>query len=223
MDDLRDLCAFNQNISVCLGKSIQHMTDSLFITMSNFTLMRRDAYFDHLLKPGVKQDYWCSLKNPPLQSYGLFPDDALCNAEEDINKFESNRRTSQPRSGPWAFPQKKPNRSIHTHQWHQALGNRRVPSPMLLLVTNRHGDLLAIVQIHLDHQEAEGGVASAAQSPPVVLISLNDNYCLSVHTAPNSVKELSLGVVPNQDFVPTAQNINFVSNNLRPPQKKGKE
>ena len=43
VDDLKDLCAFNQNVSVCLGKSMQHMTDALFITMSNFTLMRRDA------------------------------------------------------------------------------------------------------------------------------------------------------------------------------------
>ena len=75
---------------------------------------------------------------------------------------------------------------------------------MLLMVTNRHGDLLATVQIQLDHQEVEGGVASMARSPPVVLISLNENYCLNVHTAPNSVKEPSVGFVPNQDFVLSA-------------------
>ena len=74
---------------------MQHMTDLLFITMSNFTLMRRDAHLDHL-KPGVKQDNWCALRYAPLHSYGLFPDDALRKAEEDITKFESTRRTSQP-------------------------------------------------------------------------------------------------------------------------------
>ena len=58
---------FNQNVSVCLEKSMQHMTDSLFVTMSNLTLMDRDVYLDHL-KPGVKQDNWYSLRNAPLQS-----------------------------------------------------------------------------------------------------------------------------------------------------------
>ena len=67
VDDLRDLCAFNENVSVCLGKSMQHMTDSLFITMSNFTFMHRDAYLDHL-ETGLKQDN-CALRNAPLQWY----------------------------------------------------------------------------------------------------------------------------------------------------------
>ena len=98
MDDLKDLCALNQNLSFCLGKSMQHMTDSLFITMSNSTLMRRDAYLGHL-KPGVKRDNWFALRNAPLHSYGLFPDDALRKADEDITKFELSRRTSQPSSG----------------------------------------------------------------------------------------------------------------------------
>ena len=60
-----------------------------------------------------------------------------------------------------------------------------------------------------------------ARSPPVVLISLNDNYSLHVHTAPNSVKEPNMGFVRSQDFVISVQNVNFVSSNLRPPQKKG--
>ena len=105
VDDPRDLCAFNQNVSICLGKSMQHMTDSVFITMSNFTLMWRDAYLDHL-KPGVKQDNWCALRNAPLHSYGLFPDDALRKAEEGVTIFQSIRRTCQPGSGSGAFLQK---------------------------------------------------------------------------------------------------------------------
>ena len=60
-----------------------------------------------------------------------------------------------------------------------------------------------------------------ARSPPMVLINLNDNYCLSVHIAPNSVKEPNVGFVPIQDFVLSVQNVNFVSSNPRPPQKKG--
>ena len=111
--------------------------------------------------------------------------------------------------------------STLTPQWLQAHGNRRVPSPVLLVVTNRLGDLLAVVRSPLNLPEAEGGVAFVARSPPVVLISLNDNYCLNVHTAPNSVKKPNVGFVPRQDFVLSVQNVNFVSINTRPLQKKG--
>ena len=111
--------------------------------------------------------------------------------------------------------------STLTPQWLQAHGNRRVPSPVLLVATNRLGDLLAVVRSPLDLPEAEGGAVSVARGPPVVLISLNDNYCLNVHTAPNSVKEPNVGFVPSQDFVLSVQNVNFVSSNPRPPQKKG--
>ena len=132
VDDLKDLCAFNQNVSVCLGKSMQHMMDSLFITMSNFTLMRRDAYLDHL-KSGVQQDNWCALRNAPLHSYGLFLDDALRKAEEDITKFESSRRTSQPSSGSGGFLQKKANRfhpypSVASGAWKRESTKSRAPS-----------------------------------------------------------------------------------------------
>ena len=85
-------------------------------------------------------------------------------------------------------------------QWLQVHGNRRVPSPVFLVVTNRLGDLLAVVRSSLDLQEAEGGAASVARSPPVVLISLNDNYCLNFHTALNSVKEPNVGFVPARTF-----------------------
>ena len=71
---------------------------------------------------------------------------------------------------------------------------------MFLVVTNRLGDLLAIVRSSLDLQEAEGGAASVTRSPPVVLISLNDNYCLNFHTALNSVKEPNVGFVPARTF-----------------------
>ena len=66
------------------------MTDSLFVTIAHLTLLRPDAYLDHL-KPGVGQDNWCALRKTPLQSDSMFPDDALHQAEDDIPKFEANR------------------------------------------------------------------------------------------------------------------------------------
>ena len=110
---------------------MQHMMDSLFITMSNFTLMRRDAYLDHL-RPGVKLDNRCTLRNAPLHSYGLFPDDALRKAEEDITKFESTRRISLPGSGSGGFPQKKSNRFYDYHQASTSKASHRTsPQPVL--------------------------------------------------------------------------------------------
>ena len=93
---------------------------------------------------------------------------------------------------------------------------------MLLVVTSQHGDLLAVVWSLTDLQKTEEGVASVVRSPPpVVLISLNDNYCLNAHTDPNSVKEPNVGFVSNQDIVVSVQNVNFFSNNQRSPQNKG--
>ena len=193
---------------------MQHMMDSLFITMSNFILMRRDAYLNHL-RSGVKQDNWCALRNAPLHSYALFPDDALCKAEEDITKFESSRRTSQPGSG--GFLQKKANRfhpypSVVSGAWKQEGTKSRAPS----------GDQPAwrsfgcsTEPTRPSRSRGRGGFRGSKPSHGV-----DDNYCLNVHTAPNSVKEPNVGVVPSQDFVLSVQNVNFFSVNTRPPQKE---
>ena len=52
MDELRDLTSFNQNVSVYLGKVMQHMTDSM-LPWENLVLLCCDAYLDHL-KPWLK-------------------------------------------------------------------------------------------------------------------------------------------------------------------------
>ena len=41
LDDLNDLASFNQYVSYCVGKAIQHLADVMFIQMANFTLLRR--------------------------------------------------------------------------------------------------------------------------------------------------------------------------------------
>ena len=46
LNDLRDIMAFHQRVSVAMGTSLQHLTDSLFVHMSNLILLRRDSYLD---------------------------------------------------------------------------------------------------------------------------------------------------------------------------------
>ena len=55
LNDLRDLMAFHQRVSVAMGTSLQHLADNLFVNLSNLILLRRDAYLD-FVTPGVKQD-----------------------------------------------------------------------------------------------------------------------------------------------------------------------
>ena len=103
--DLKDLSAFHTSISVALGTAFQHLADSLFVQLANFILLRRDSYLEYV-KPGLKPDTWNKLRNAPLFTYGLFPDDVLAVAEQDIQKQESNRSASGPGSGTFQHSRK---------------------------------------------------------------------------------------------------------------------
>ena len=128
LTEIRDLTAFNQNVSLCMGKSMQHLVDILFVQMGNITLLRRDAYLDRL-KQGIKPDTWCVLHNSHLNSSGLFPNDMVHRAEEEIAKSETERRTTQPGSGHGGYSSRKQNRyQPHQSSWNSnPEPNRPVP------------------------------------------------------------------------------------------------
>ena len=98
INDLKDLSAFHANVSVALGTSLQHLADSLFIQLANFVLLRRDSYLE-FAKTGLKPDTWNRLRNAPLFSSSLFPDDILATAEQDIAKFEATPSAQGPGPG----------------------------------------------------------------------------------------------------------------------------
>ena len=98
LNDLRDLMAFHQKVSVAMGTSLQHLADSLFVNMANLVLLRRDSYLD-FVKQSVKQDTMNLLRNAPLFGYGLFPDAAIMSAEQDIQKFETSSVAQRPGPG----------------------------------------------------------------------------------------------------------------------------
>ena len=97
----------------------------LFIRMANLTLLRRDAYLDHL-KPGVKQDHSFALQYSPLQPYGLFLNNSLHRAEDDITKFEATKQFTQPETGSGGFAHKK---ESHSSPRLQTPENKTQPSP----------------------------------------------------------------------------------------------
>ena len=102
LDELHYLASFNQNVSFAMGKSLQHLSDFIFVHMANLTLARRDAYLDNL-KPGVKPDTFSALRNCPLNGYALFPDAIIRKAEDEITQYENTKRSSQPGSGHGGF------------------------------------------------------------------------------------------------------------------------
>ena len=112
LNDLRDLIAFHQKVSIAMGTSLQHLADSLFVQMANLILLKRDSYLD-FVKPGVKQDTINSLRNAPMFGYALFPDAAIMTAEQDIHKAESSSIAQGP--GPGA-PQHTNWRGAHRYK-----------------------------------------------------------------------------------------------------------
>ena len=103
LDELHYMTSFNQNVSFAMGKSLQHLTDFIFVQMANLTLARWDAYLDNL-KAGVKADTFSALRNCPLDEYALFADSIIRKAEDMITQFENTKHTSQPGSGHGGSP-----------------------------------------------------------------------------------------------------------------------
>ena len=54
VDDLDYLVTFNRSISQAMARTMQDLSEGVFIYMSNFTLARRDSYLEYL-HAGVKQ------------------------------------------------------------------------------------------------------------------------------------------------------------------------
>ena len=79
---------FNTSITHVMAKTVEHLSDFVFVSVANTTLARRDSYLWHL-KSGIKPDTLASLRMAPLQMATLFPDDVLKQAEQDIANFES--------------------------------------------------------------------------------------------------------------------------------------
>ena len=89
VDELQYLMDFNTSISQAMAKTMEHLSDFVFVTVANTTLARRDAYLSHL-KSGINLDTLAALHTAPLQMATLFPDNILQQAEQDIATFESN-------------------------------------------------------------------------------------------------------------------------------------
>ena len=86
-DELQYLLIFNSSISQCMAKTMEHLSDFVFINVPKMTLARRDTYLD--IKTEIKQDTLSALRQAPLHLQTLFPDQLLKKAEEDSAKHKN--------------------------------------------------------------------------------------------------------------------------------------
>ena len=62
VDELQFVLDFNSSVCRVMAKSMEHLTEFVFVNMANATLLRRDSYLSYL-KAGVKADTECSPDN----------------------------------------------------------------------------------------------------------------------------------------------------------------
>ena len=101
VSELEYLTTFNRSISQAMARTMQDLSEAVFINMANFTLARRDSYLDYL-HAGVKQDTVNTLRTSPIHLNALFLDQLISRAEEEISMSEERRSSS----------------SSHRHQGH---------------------------------------------------------------------------------------------------------
>ena len=107
IEELDFLITFNKSITQAMARTMQDLSEGIFINVANLTLTRRDSYLDYL-KAGIKQDTLNALRTAPLHTSALFPDHLITKAEEEIRHHEEKRTSGPSHKG-----------SQHFHPYHQ--------------------------------------------------------------------------------------------------------
>ena len=96
-DELQFLMDFHSSITQAAAKLMEHLSQFVFVTIGNLTLVRRDAFMSHV-RTGIKHDTINALRTAPLHIPTLFSDAGIKKAEEDIAQFESKNQSGSSRS-----------------------------------------------------------------------------------------------------------------------------
>ena len=93
VDELQYLLDFKSSVCQAMAKSMEHLTNFVFVNMAYTTLFRRDSYLSYL-KARVKADTFNILRTAPLQLNTLFPDSVIKRAEEDFTSYDKSHTGS---------------------------------------------------------------------------------------------------------------------------------
>ena len=102
VDELEYLVTFNQSISQAMARTMQDLSEGVFISMANFTLACRDSCLEYL-HAGVKQDTLTALRTAPVHLQSLFLDQLLIKAEEEVARNEERCSSNQSHRKPGPF------------------------------------------------------------------------------------------------------------------------
>ena len=100
-----------------MASTMQDLSEGVFISMANFTLVRRDSYLEYL-HAGVKQDTLTALRTAPIHPHSLFPDNLLIKAEDEVPRSEERRSAGQLHRKPSRFhPYASNDKLSHQTDW----------------------------------------------------------------------------------------------------------
>ena len=153
---------FNRSITQAMQRTMQDLSEGVFISMANLTLARRDSYLE-FIRGGVKPDTLTALRTSPVHLLSLFPDSLLVKAEDEISRSEERRSVGNTQRKPGRFHPYVPSstRSSHQPDW-------KPTTPAWKQIRDRQTG-----------QKGGGKASNFNQKPAKGFKSINDNYCVS--------------------------------------------
>ena len=104
-----------------MARTMQDLSEGVFISVANFTLTRRDSYLDYL-HMGVKQDTLTALCTAPVHLQSLFPVLLLSKVEEEVARSEERHSSSQSHRNPGRFhPYASNDKPSHQQDWKSSI------------------------------------------------------------------------------------------------------
>ena len=213
VEELEYLVTFNRSILQAMQRTMQDLSEGVFISMANLTLACQDSYLE-FLHGGVKPDTLTALRTAPVHLNSLFPDSLLVKAEDEISGSEERRSGSSNRK-PGRFHPYVSSNGRSTQQ-----PDRKPTTPAWKQIRDRQ-----IVQ------KGHGKASNFTQKPAKGFKKHNDNYCvLNVAGVKNSVhvsgkkKDLNPSLVTSKSETVFLHVNSFVANVHSVtglPQKKG--
>ena len=102
IEEFEYLVTFNRSISQAMQRTMQDLSEGVFISMDNLTLARRGSYLEFICG-GLKPDTLTALRTAPVHLHSLFPDSLLVKAEDEISCSEERHSSGSAHRKPGRF------------------------------------------------------------------------------------------------------------------------
>ena len=151
VDELEYLVTFNRSITQAMARTMQDLSEGIFINMANLTLAHRDSYLDYL-RAGLKQDTLTALQIAPLHMHSLFPDQLMVKEEEEVSRNKERRSTGASQKKPGRYHPYASSTDKSSHQPH-----KRSDVPALKQIMDRQQGMKGHVKASTYHQKLAKG------------------------------------------------------------------